>query len=195
MFRFETSQLCSSLWIAARFGHGHVRQPEQMGHRGVPPGAFGKGFLLLMKEQKNKHSPFSAACEGASAAANPEEGRVERTWVQEGPGSLTLSCAMNYESADPGATPTPHLLLYETVELLPVGSLLLAAKSMGTDLKENKHTHGTNSVSAALPAWCTDYNAVCHVLWGLSHSRHPCHLHSSSLTCNPHYQRRFSRRL
>lgn len=108
-----------------------------------------------MKEQKNKHSPFSAACEGASAATNPEEGRVER---QEGPGSLTLSCAMNYESADPGATPTPHLLLYKTVKLLPVGSLLLAAKSMGTDIKENKHTHGTNSVSAAFPAQCTDYD-------------------------------------
>ena len=79
-----------------------------MGHRRIPLGVFGKVFLLLTKERKNTLLLFSAVCEGASAATNSEEGRVER---QEGPGSLTLSCAMNYELTNPGATRTLDLLL------------------------------------------------------------------------------------
>ena len=78
---------------------------------------------------------------GASTATHPKEGRVER---QKGPGSFSLSCAP--ELTNLRDTPTLDFSLYKIVQLLLVGSLLLADKSILTDFNENKHNHGTNNI-------------------------------------------------
>lgn len=104
---------------------------------------FGKVFLFLVKEQKTNACPFSAACEvpRASATTHPEEGRVER---QKGSGSFRLSSAL--ELTNPRDTPALEFSLYKTVQLLLVGSLLFADKSILVDLNENKHNHDTNNI-------------------------------------------------
>lgn len=142
-FKFDT------MWIVLfplDLGTVMWRSPNKWDTRGKRLAAFVKVFHSLMKEQRTNSALFQLHVKvpGASAATHPKEGRVER---QKGPG---CSCAPAFprapELTNPRDTPTLDFSLYKIVQLLLVGSFLLADKSILTDFNENKHNHGTNNI-------------------------------------------------